>query len=78
MSRPEKSKQTFVQRQERTRRWRYGYRKIDKSERVHVIAVSEYSESFSENDQSTYQERSAVTNDFNHPSKDYANFICAH
>ena len=36
---------------------------------------SSSSESFSESDQSAYQETSAVTNDFNHPSEDYVNFI---
>ena len=40
-------------------------------------AVAEYSESFFESDQSTYQERSAVTTDFNYPSEDYINFISA-
>ena len=28
-----------------------------------------------ESDQWTYQEMSAVTNDFNHPSQDYVNFV---
>ena len=35
---------------------------------------SEYSENVSEGDQSVYQETSAVTSSFNHPSKDYVNF----
>ena len=39
------------------------------------LAVAKYSESFSENDQSAYQETSAVNNDFNHPSEDYVNRI---
>ena len=39
------------------------------------MAVANYSESFSENDQSAYQETSAVNNDFNHPSEDYVNRI---
>ena len=39
------------------------------------MAVAKYSESFSENDQSAYQETSAVNNDFNHPSEDYVNRI---
>ena len=39
------------------------------------IVAAEYSESFSESDQSAYQETSAVTYSFNHPSKDYVNFI---
>ena len=36
---------------------------------------SEWSESFSESDQSVYQETLAVTSGFNHPSKDYVNHI---
>ena len=36
---------------------------------------SEYSENVSEGDQSVYQEASAVTSSFNHPSKDYVNDI---
>ena len=39
------------------------------------IAVVECSESFSENVQSAYQERSAVTIEFIHPSEDYVNYI---
>ena len=45
------------------------------SERVNIVAVAEYSESFSENDQPAYQETLAVTTDFNHLSEDYVNFI---
>ena len=48
---------------------------VIKSKHSASIAVTEYSESFYESYQSTYQETSAVTNDFNHPSKDYVNFI---
>ena len=42
-----------------------------------VIAAAEYSEieSFSGIDHSAYQETSAITNDFNHLSKYYVNFI---
>ena len=40
-----------------------------------IVASAEYSESFSESDQSAYQETSAVTSDFNHPSEDYINYI---
>ena len=40
-----------------------------------IVAVEEYSESFSESDQSAYQETSAVTCDFNHPSEVYVNYI---
>ena len=40
-----------------------------------IVAAAEYSESFSERDQSANQETSTVTNDFNHPSKDYINVI---
>ena len=43
--------------------------------RVNILAVAEYSKSFSENDQSAYQETSAVTSDFNHPNEDYVNYI---
>ena len=42
---------------------------------MNTVAAAEYSESFSESDQSANQETSSVTNDFNHPSKDYKNFI---
>ena len=41
------------------------------------MAVAKYSESFSESDQSAYEETSAVNNDFNHPSEDYVNCISA-
>ena len=41
-----------------------------------MVAAAEYIENFSESDQSAYQEMSAVTNDFNHPSEDYINLIC--
>ena len=40
-----------------------------------IKAAAEYSQSFSESDQSASQETSAVTSDFNHPSKDYVNYI---
>ena len=40
-----------------------------------IVASAEYSESFSESDQSAYQETSAVTSDFNQPSEDYINYI---
>ena len=39
------------------------------------IATVAYNKSFSENDQSVYQETSAVTSDFNHPSEDYVTYI---
>ena len=40
-----------------------------------IVAVAKYRESFSESDQSSYQETSAVTRDFNHSNKDYVNYI---
>ena len=40
-----------------------------------IVAVAEYRESFSESDQSSYQETSAVTRDFNHSNKGYVNYI---
>ena len=41
-----------------------------------IVAAAEYSENFSEGDQSAYQERpSAVTSDFNHSNADYINYI---
>ena len=48
MSQPEKSKQTLIHTQEKTQSWRYGYHKIG------VAAVAEYTEGFSESDQSAY------------------------
>ena len=48
MGRPEKSKQIFVHRQEKTRRWLHGYRKIGMYK--DIVAVAEYSENFSESD----------------------------
>ena len=69
MSRPEKSKQIFVHRQEKTRRWRHGYRKIGIYK---DIVAAEYSENFSEGDQSR---TSTVTCNFNYTSKDYINHI---
>ena len=55
MSQPEKSKQIFVHRQEKTRRWRHGYRKIGRYK--DIVAATEYSENFSESDLPAYQER---------------------
>ena len=40
-----------------------------------IVAVVEYSASFSESDHSTEQETLAATSDFNHPSEDYVNYI---
>ena len=40
-----------------------------------VVAVVEYSEIISESDHSAYQKTLPVTNDFNHSSKNYVNFI---
>ena len=40
-----------------------------------MVAAAEYSEYFSESDQFAYQEASAVISDFNHPGKDYVNYI---
>ena len=51
----EKSKQIFVHRQEKTRRWLHGYHKIGMYK--DISAAAEYSENFSENDQSAYQEQ---------------------
>ena len=39
------------------------------------IAVAEYSKRISESFQSPYQETSVVTGNFNHPGKDYENYI---
>ena len=55
MSRPEKSRQIFVYRQGKTRRWHHGYRKIGMCK--DIVAAVECSENFSESDQSPYQER---------------------
>ena len=41
-----------------------------------IVSAAEYIENFSESGQSAYQEMSAVTNDFNHPSEDCVNRIC--
>ena len=75
MSRPEKSKQTFV----------YGKEKHEDGAMITVKLTCdkecnssrEYSEkeSFFEIDHSAYQQTSPVTNNFSHPSKDYVNFI---
>ena len=54
---------------------RYSYRKIGILLRVNIVAVTEYSKSFSESDQSACQETSGVASDFNHPSEDYVNYI---
>ena len=40
-----------------------------------MLAAAEYSEIFSETDQSAYQEMPAVTSDFNNPREDYLNYI---
>ena len=40
-----------------------------------IVAAAEYSEMFSETKKSAYQEMSAFTSDFNHPSEDYVNYI---
>ena len=55
MSRPEKSKQIFVHRQEKIRRWCHSYRKIGIYK--DIVAAAEYNENFSESYQSTYQKR---------------------
>ena len=39
-----------------------------------IAAAAEYSEMLSETKKSAYQETSAFTSDFNHPSKDYVNY----
>ena len=44
---------------------------------MNIVALAEYSESSSENEQSAYQETSGVTYVFNHPSKGYINYIPA-
>ena len=54
MGRPEKLKHILVHRQEKTRRWRHGYSKVGMYKNM---AAAEYSENFSESDQSDYQER---------------------
>ena len=54
MSQPEKPKQVFVHRQEKSRRWRRGYRKIGMYK--DIVAAGEYSENFSESNQSAYLE----------------------
>ena len=75
MSRPEKSKQTFVRRQEKWESWCFGYRKIGIGWRVNIVPVAEYSWSFSEKDWSAYQETSVDTSDFNQPGEGYVNYI---
>ena len=42
---------------------------------MNIVAVAEYSESFSESDQSAYQETSAVSSDFYNPSEVYVNYV---
>ena len=42
---------------------------------MNIGAVAEFSEIFSESDQSACREMSAITSDFNHPSEDYVNYI---
>ena len=54
MSRPEKSRQIFVYRQGKTRRWHHGYRKIGMCK--DIVAAAEYSKKFFESDQSACQE----------------------
>ena len=54
MSRPGKSKQIFADRQEKTRRWHHGYRKIGMCK--DIVVAAEYSENFSESDRTAYQE----------------------
>ena len=54
MSQPEKLKQIFVHRQEKTWRWRGGYRKIGMYK--DIVAAAEYSENFSGSDLFAYQE----------------------
>ena len=55
MSRPEKSKQIFVHRQEKIRIWCHSYRKIGMFK--DIVAAAEYSENFSESYQSASQKR---------------------
>ena len=40
-----------------------------------IVAAVEYSESFSERNQSVYQETLPLTSDFNHPIEDYVNYM---
>ena len=40
-----------------------------------IVVAAEYTERFSESDQSAYQETSGVTSVFNNPSEDYVNYI---
>ena len=61
MSGPEKSKQISVHRQQKAQRWRYVYRKIGMWQRVGIVVVTEYSESFSKSDQPAYEETSLIT-----------------
>ena len=42
---------------------------------MNIGAAAEYRCNFYESDLSVYHKTSAVTNDFNHPSEDYVNFI---
>ena len=72
MSHPEKSKQTFAHKQEKQKDSLTVTVKLacDKD----IVAAAEYSEIFSESGQSAYQEKSAVTSDFNHRSEDYVNY----
>ena len=44
---------------------------------MNIVALAEYSESSSENEQSAYQETSGVTYVFNHPREGYINYIPA-
>ena len=68
-----KPKEIFVQRQEKTQTWQYGYRKIgvwlrySSSSRIQRKLFWKWSICLSRT--------STVTSGFNNPSKDYINFI---
>ena len=68
MSRPEKSKQIIVHRQENTAT-------VNLARDKDIVVAAECNESFSWKWLVCLSRTSAVTSDFNHPSKDYINHI---
>ena len=68
MSRPEKSKQIIVHRQENTVT-------VNLARDKDIVVAAECNESFSWKWLLCLSRTSAVTSDFNHPSKDYINYF---
>ena len=72
MSRPKKSKQIFVHRQGKTQRFTVTVKLACGKE---IVAAAEYSKSILWKWSVCLSRTSAITNDFNHPIKDYINCI---